>query len=81
MFAPAASAASASAQIRSMAGSQPVDALGDGPGEVDRVRLEDRRIDLPEALELVVAQDRVVDHELASVLGRLVEQVALRADE
>jgi hypothetical protein len=28
-----------------------------------------------------VAQDRVVDHELARVLGRLVEQVALRADE
>ena len=32
-------------------------------------------------LELLVAQDRVVDHELPRVLRRLVEQVALRPDE
>ena len=31
-------------------------------------------------LELVVAQDRLVHHELVGVLGRLVEQVALGAD-
>ena len=38
------------------------------------------RVDLAQALELGVAQDRLVDHELARVLGRLVEQVALGAD-
>ena len=60
---------------------EPVDTLGDGPREVDRVRLEHLGVDLPEALEILVAQDRVVDHELPCVLGRLVEQVSLRADE
>ncbi len=55
-------------------------AVHDGPGEVERVRLEDRRVDLPQALQLRVEQDRVVDHELARMLGRLVEQVPLRAD-
>ena len=52
-----------------------------GPGRVERVGHEDVRVDLAQALELVVAQDRVVDHELARVLGRLVEQVSLRPDE
>ena len=55
--------------------------LGDRPRRVERVRLEDVRVDLAQALELVVAQDRVVDHELPRMLGRLVEQVSLRADE
>ena len=59
---------------------QPVRAVGDRPGRVDRVRLEDVRADVPEPLELAVAEDRVVDHELPRVLRRLVEQVALRAD-
>ena len=81
MFAPPASAASASAQMRSSADLEPVGAVCDRPGDVDRVRLEDVRLDLAQALELVVAQDRVVDHELARVLGRLVEQVPLGADE
>ncbi len=60
---------------------EPGDAIGDRPGEVDRLRLEDIRVDRAQAFELVVAQDRVVDHELPRMLGRLVEQVALRADE
>ena len=38
------------------------------------------RVDLAQLLELAVAQDRLVDHELAGVLGRLVEQVPLGAD-
>ena len=76
-----ASASSASAHSRSRACSRPAGAVVGRPGDVERVRLEDVRVDLPQALELVVAQDRVVDHELACVLGRLVEQVPLRADE
>ena len=44
------------------------------------MRPEDIRVDLAEPLELLVAQDRVRDHELARVLRGLVEQVALRAD-
>ena len=81
MFAPAASAASASAQMRSSAGSSPP-----APSETGQVKsivcaLKTVRLDLPEPLELLVAEDRVVDHELARMLGRLVEQVALRADE
>ena len=59
---------------------EPVGAVLDRPGDVERLRLEDAGVDLAQLLELVVAQDRVVDHELARVLGRLVEQVALRAD-
>ena len=37
-------------------------------------------VDLAQLLQLGVAQHRVAEHELARVLGRLVEQVALRAD-
>ena len=37
-------------------------------------------VDLAQPLELVVQEDRVRDHELARVLGRLVEEVPLRAD-
>ncbi len=80
MFAPFARASSASAQIRSdgeLEASRPV---LDRPSRVDRVRTEDVGIDLAEPLELLVAQDRVGDHELASMLRRLVEQVPLRAD-
>ena len=60
---------------------EPVDAGVDRPRRVDRVRLEDLRVDLAQRLELVVAQDRVVDDQLPCVLGRLGEQVALGADE
>ena len=50
------------------------------PGDVDRVRLEDVVGDVAQRLELVVEQDRLVEHELVGVLGRLVEQVALAAE-
>ncbi len=58
----------------------PGGAVLDRPGDVERGRLEDRRVDLPQALELGVEQDRIVDHQLPRMLGRLVEQVPLRAD-
>ena len=80
MFAPPASASSASAQIALERALHPGRPLGDRPRDVERARLEDRGVDLAQLLELGVEQDRVVDHELARVLGRLVEQVALRAD-
>ena len=54
--------------------------FGDRPGDVDRPCLEGARLDLPEVLELAAAEDRLVDQQLARVLGRLAEQVALRAD-
>ncbi len=59
---------------------EPAGALGDRPGDVERVRLEDGRVDLAQALELLVPQDRLRDHELVCVLGRLAEQVPLGAD-
>ena len=80
MFAPAASAASASCEDALQRALHPGRPLGDGPRDVERVRLEDRGAHLAQLLELGVEQDRVVDHELARVLGRLVEQVPLRAD-
>ena len=57
-----------------------VRAVLDGPRDVERARLEDLRVDLAEVLQLVVAQDRRLHRELAGVLRRLVEQVALGAD-
>ena len=38
---------------------EPVGALGDRPGDVERVRLEDVGVDLAQRLELLVAQDRL----------------------
>ena len=81
MFAPAASAASASSQTRSSARSSPSAPSATRPRGVDRPRLERRRSRRARSCSSSpVEQDRVVDHELARVLGRLVEQVALRAD-
>ena len=54
-------------------------AVGDRPGDVDRARVEDVVVDLAQLLELVVADDRLVHHELVRMLGRLGEQVALGA--
>ena len=80
MFAPPASAPSASAQMRSSAAPEAVGSFVERPRRVDRVRAEDVRLDLAQPLELVVAQDRVLDDELARMLRRLVEQVVLGAD-
>ncbi len=57
-----------------------VGALGDRPGGIERARLEDQGVDLSQTFELAAAEDRLVDHELACVLGRLVEQVVLGAN-
>ena len=81
MFAPSASAASASAQMR-------VDGVLERrrarrrPARSCRACGRGRRRCRPGAARSssVVEQDRVVDHELARVLGRLVEQVPLGAD-
>ncbi len=54
--------------------------FGGGPRRVDRPAHEGAGTYVTQLLELAVAQDRVRDHELARVLGRLVEQVALGAD-
>ena len=54
--------------------------VGDRPRRVDRVAVEDVGVDLAQPFELLVEQDRVRDHELARVLGRLVEQIPLGAD-
>ena len=54
-------------------------ALVDRPRDVDRVRAEDVGGDRAQRLELGVAQDRLVHHELMGVLGTLGEQVALGA--
>ena len=80
MLVPAASASSASRQSRVERDVHPGGALGDGPGHVERARLEDRRVHLAQLLELGVEQDRGLEHELARVLRRLVEEVLLGAD-
>ena len=61
-------------------GLHPARPLGNGPGDVQGARLEDRGVDLAQALQLGVEQDRVLDHELPRVLRRLVEEVPLGAD-
>ena len=58
----------------------PCGALVDRPRDVDRVGAEDVRGDRAQRLELGVAQDRLLHHELMGVLRRLGEQVALGAD-
>ena len=80
MLTPAASAASASAQIRSSAVSIP--AAPSLAGHVVSIVSDSKTSwsDVAELLELAAAQHRVRDHELARVLGRLGEQVALGAD-
>ena len=80
MLIPSASASSASRQRRSSAVSMPGRAVGDGPGHVQRARLEDRRVHLAQLLELRVEEDGGVEDELARVLRRLVEEVLLGAD-
>ena len=50
------------------------------PGHVDRARLEHVMVHLAQLLQLRVAQDRLRHHELVAVVGRLAEQVDLRAD-
>ncbi len=57
-----------------------VGAVADLPRDVQRVRAEDLVVDDAQRLELVVAQDRLVEDQLVRVLGRLGEQVALAAD-
>ena len=47
----------------------PVGALGDRPGDVDRVRLVDVVDDVPQRLELAVEQDRLVEHSLWACSG------------
>ena len=80
MFAPPASASSASRADALDGGLEPAGPSATGH-VVSIVRAsEDVGVDLAQPLELVVAQDRVRDHELARVLRRLVEQVALGAD-
>ena len=61
-------------------GRKPLGPGADRPGDVERVGLEDRGVDLAQLLELVRAQDRRLHRQLMRVLGRLVEQVALGAD-
>ena len=58
----------------------PRGALVDRPRDVDRVGAEDVGGDRAQRLELGVAQDRLLHHELMGVLRRLGEQVALGAD-
>ena len=58
----------------------PLRALRGGPGHVDRARLEHAVVDLAELLELRASQQRLRHHELVAVVGRLAEQVDLRAD-
>ncbi len=55
-------------------------AVGDRPRDAERVRAEDLVVDDAQRLELVVAQDRLVEDQLVRVLGRLGQQVALAAD-
>uniref|UniRef100_A0A6J5ZWJ4 Unannotated protein n=1 Tax=freshwater metagenome TaxID=449393 RepID=A0A6J5ZWJ4_9ZZZZ len=50
------------------------------PGDVERVSAEDVALNVAERLKLLVAQDRLIHHELVSVLGRLAQQVALGAN-
>jgi len=54
-------------------------ALLDRPGDIERGGVEDLVRDLPELLELVVAQDRLVHDQLVGLLGGLGEQVDLGA--
>jgi len=48
-------------------------------GDVDRARLEHVVGDVAAAFRVVVAQDRLVEHELMRMAGTLLEQVALGA--
>ena len=80
MLSPLAITSDASRQRRSIARSMPSGPSLDRPRRVERVGREHVVVDLPELLQLEVAQQRLPDHELVSVLGRLLEQVRLRAD-
>ena len=60
--------------------SHPGRPFADGPGDVECARLEDRRMHLPQLLELGIEQDRGLQYELPRVLRRLVEEVLLRPD-
>ena len=61
-------------------GLHPGVALLDRPRDVERGGVEDLVRDLAKLLELVVAEDRLVHHQLVSVLGTLREQVDLGPD-
>ena len=68
---PSATASWASSQSLASARAHAVGAVVDRPRDVDRVRAEDLVVDVAQRLELVVAQDRLVEDELVRVLGRL----------
>ena len=70
----------ASSHSAAQAPLHPVDAALDRPGDVQRRRVEDLVRDLAQLLELMVAQDRLGDHQLVGLLGGLGQQVDLGAD-
>ena len=74
--APSACASSASRQIAPQRRGKPVDTLVDRPGRVERERADRRVRRAGDPLELLVAEDRVVEDELVRVLGGLGEQVS-----
>ena len=80
MLIPSVSASSASRQRRVERGVHAGGAVCDGPGHIQRARLEDRRVHLSQLLELGVEEDGGVENELARVFRRLVEEVLLGAD-
>ena len=80
MFTPRATSSDASRQISSMRRSMPPRPSPTGQVRVDRARLEHAVVHLAQLLQLRVAQDRLRHHELVAVVGRLAEQVDLRAD-
>ena len=58
----------------------PVGPRLDRPGDVERGGVEHIVRDLPQLLELVVAQDRLVHDQLVGLLGGLGQEVGLGAD-
>ena len=73
-------ASDASRQIRSQRLGHAGGARLERPRRVDRARREHVVVDVAQRLELAVEQDRLVEHELVRMLGRLVEEVLLRAE-
>ncbi len=78
--APSASASSASAHSRVEPALEPVRAVGHRPGGVDRVAGERPLGDRAQPSQLGVAQDRLGEHQAPALLGRLLEEVSLRAE-
>src|SRR5205823_14188748 len=54
--------------------------LRNRPGGVERLRLEDVVVGLPQLLQLAVREDRLADDQLVGVLGRFREEVRLWPD-